>query len=87
MSNRLDRRRLDRRRLGWRRLLPVLLLLVSAAVVVAGCEGYVEGGGAGKAPAGRSPSTEIGNNLPVADQRRYFVTDRLTGVHLRLTRR
>jgi micrococcal nuclease len=56
MSNRLDHRRLDRRRLGWRRLLPVLLLLVSAAVVVAGCEGYVEGGGAGKAPAGLATS-------------------------------
>jgi endonuclease YncB( thermonuclease family) len=57
MNDRLDhgrpghgrppRRRLDR----WR-LVP-LLLLVSALLVAAGCEGYVEGGGGGgKAPAG-----------------------------------
>jgi micrococcal nuclease len=58
MSNRLDHRRPDRRRLGWRRLLPVLFLLVLAAVVAAGCEGDVEGGrgGAGKAPAGLATS-------------------------------
>jgi endonuclease YncB( thermonuclease family) len=37
--------------LGRRRLGPVLLLLVLAVVVVAGCEGYVEDGGGGKEPA------------------------------------
>ena len=49
MSNRLGHRAA-----GWRRLVPVLLLLVSAAVGAAGCEGHVEGGGggAGTAPAG-----------------------------------
>ena len=53
MSNRLDHRRP-----GWRRPVPVLLLLVLAAVVAAGCEGSVEGGGggAGRAPAGLTTS-------------------------------
>jgi micrococcal nuclease len=53
MSNRLGHRWA-----GWRRLVPVLFLLVSAAVGAAGCEGYVEdgGGGAGKAPAGPATS-------------------------------
>jgi micrococcal nuclease len=53
MSNRLGHRAA-----GWRRLVPVLLLLVSAAVGAAGCEGHVEGGGggAGKAPAGLATS-------------------------------
>ena len=32
---------------GPRRLVPLLFLLVLALFVVAGCEGYVEGGGAG----------------------------------------
>jgi micrococcal nuclease len=43
---------------GWRRLVPVLFLLVSAAVGAAGCEGRVGGGGggAGKAPAGLATS-------------------------------
>ena len=48
MNDRLDHRWLDRRRLR-----SVLLLLV-ALVVVAGCEGYVEGGGAGG--GGRAPA-------------------------------
>ena len=45
--------RLDHRWLGRRRLVPVLLLLV-ALVVVAGCEGYVDGGGGGG--KGRAPA-------------------------------
>jgi micrococcal nuclease len=46
------------RGVGWRRLVPVLFLLVSAAVGAAGCEGRVGGGGggAGKAPAGLATS-------------------------------
>jgi endonuclease YncB( thermonuclease family) len=45
--------RLDHRWLGRGRLVPVLLLLV-ALVVVAGCEGYVDGGGGGA--KGRAPA-------------------------------
>jgi endonuclease YncB( thermonuclease family) len=39
---------------GPRRLVPLLFLLVLALFVVAGCEGYVEGGGAGG--GGRAPA-------------------------------
>jgi endonuclease YncB( thermonuclease family) len=46
MNDRLDHRPPDPRR-----LVPALLLLVLALLLVAGCEGYVEGGGAGRAPA------------------------------------
>ena len=48
MNDRLDHRWLDRRRLG-----SVLLELVTL-VVVAGCEGFVDGGGAGG--TGRAPA-------------------------------
>jgi micrococcal nuclease len=54
MIDRPDHRPPGRRPPGRRRPGPVLLLLVLALVVVAGCEGHVEdgaGGGGGRAPA------------------------------------
>ncbi|HEX3211769.1 MAG TPA: hypothetical protein VH016_04330, partial [Actinomycetota bacterium] len=57
MIDRLDHRRMGDGPTDARRRRPghVLLLLVLALVVAAGCEGYVEGGGpgdGGKAPGG-----------------------------------
>jgi micrococcal nuclease len=61
MIDRLDHRRMGDGPTDARRRRPglVLLLLVLALVVVAGCQGYVEGGGpgdGGKAPAGLATS-------------------------------